>query len=184
MMMRKGISAVWIFFFLLFVFEGVSFSHHIRGLPHYSYKENYPQVPTFEETKINGNYEIIFSFFEIFDTGNTDLAVYIKNKITGKPYGGKVTFTVFAEGENPRDTDSYPAAPDMTNTYRVGWNHEKDGIYYLRISFVDDDGAERKEEFLMQIGKVPANWKLVGIASGGFLLLFAFVIIKKRMSSK
>lgn len=183
-MMRKRIINIGIFFLLLFIFEGTSFPHHIRGLPHYSYKENYPQVPTVEETKINGSYEIIFSYFNIFDTGNIDLAVYMKNRATGKPYAGKMTFTVFAENERPEDTDPYTAEPDMTNTYRVGWTHEKDGIYYLRISFNDDEGIERTEEFLLQIGKAPANWKLIGIAAGGFLLLFGLVVYKKRISSK
>ena len=183
-MMTKGISAVWILFLLLFIFEGISFSHHIRGLPHYSYKENYPQVPTVEETRINGNYEIVFSYFKIFDTGNIDLAVYVKNRVTGKPYAGEISFTVFAGNERPEDTDAYTAEADMTNTYRVGWTYEKDGIYYLRISFNDDEGIERTEEFLLQIGKVPANWKLIGIVTGCFLLLFALVIYKKRLSSK
>ncbi len=41
-----------------FLATGVSTAHHFKGLPHYNYFENYPQVPEEEFIGEVGDYEV------------------------------------------------------------------------------------------------------------------------------
>jgi len=146
-----------IFFFFLFLIPSLIHAHHIRGLPHYGYSENYPQIPTYEEIRDVDDWSINFSFIKIFETKKCDLAVYIKNLKTGKPFQGVVTFQVFAQREDPRDTDPFDTLLDPTNTFRVNWVYEEDGIYIVRIKFHDGQ-KQYAQDFRMQLGKTKLNW--------------------------
>ncbi|MBI5375730.1 MAG: hypothetical protein HZA77_09855 [Candidatus Schekmanbacteria bacterium] len=160
-------------------------AHHLAGLPHYGYQENYPKYSKVEEKRTSGDYEITFSYYKIYNTNTVELVVYIKNIKTGKPYSGSnVTFIVYSEAQHPEDTDPYVSNIATGNTYRAGWKYEIDGIYFMRVSFADEDGSIINEEFKMQIGEVGTNWKWIAITGGAFLLLFCIVVLKKRADMK
>lgn len=163
---------------LLLLITTTTYAHHIRGLPHYGYSENYPQIPTYEETRVVDRWEIIFSFIKIFETRNCDLAVYIKNRNTGKPFNGIVTFQVFGEREDPQKAHSVNARLDPTNTFRVGWSYEKDGIYTLRIRFADG-AQEYVEDFKMQMGEVGFQWLWLLLPGAVILILVVLIIVKR-----
>ena len=46
---------------LILLWPQTAAAHHILGLPHYSYKENYPQVPTLEYPATSGPYDILMT---------------------------------------------------------------------------------------------------------------------------
>ncbi len=157
-------------------------AHHIRGLPHYAYSENYPQVPVVEERRIADEWEYIFSYIRIFQTNNYDLAVYIKNTKTGKPFKGIVNYKVFGKGENPDIQHAHPTKADPTNTFRVGWSYENDGIYTVRIAF-DAGGKSYTEEFKMQVGEVGFNYLWV-ILPGIVVFTLLLLVVIKRLKEK
>jgi len=160
-------------------------AHHLAGLPHYGYQENYPKYSKVEEKRTSGDYEVTFSYYKIYNTNTVELVAYIKNLKTGKAYSGSnVTFLVYSETERPEDTDPYVSNIATGNTFRAGWKYEVDGIYFMRISFADENGNIINEEFKMQIGEVGTNWKWITIAAGCFLLLFSIVVLKKRSDMK
>ncbi len=152
-------------------------AHHIRGLPHYGYSKNYPQIPTYEEMRIVDEWNMNFSFIRIFETKKCDLAVYIKNLKTEKPFQGTVTFQVFKNREKKDRIDPpYDTLLDPTNTFRVGWEYEDDGLYIVRIQF-NDGKSNYVEDFRMQMGEVGFNWLwlvLPGVVIFIMALLVAF----------
>ena len=48
---------------ILAVLASSAAAHHILGLPHYSYKENYPQAPTLEYPAFTGPYDILLTSY-------------------------------------------------------------------------------------------------------------------------
>ncbi len=167
-----------VIFLGVFLITTSAHAHHIRGLPHYGYSKNYPQVPTYEESRVVDDWEISFSYIKIFETKNCDLAIYLKNTKTGKPFDGVMSFKVFGEHEDPHDVHAYDAHRH-TNTYRVGWVYEKDGIYTLRITF--NDGAKTYvEDFRMQMGNVGFNKFWLILPGVVILVLVVLNIIKRR----
>ncbi len=175
---------IWLILTMCLFFNATTASaHHIRGLPHYGYSENYPQTPTYEEIRVVDDWKVNFSYIKIFETKNCDLAVYLKNTKTGKPYAGKIRFKVFGEREDPEASPYYDTHFDPTNTFRVGWAYELDGVYIVRAQFFDE-GKEYIEDFRMQIGKVGFNplwWAIPGIF---VLILIILIAVKQRRSSK
>lgn len=160
-----------------------SSAHHIRGLPHYGYSENYPQIPTYEETRVVDPWEITFSFIRIFETKNCDLAVYIKNRKTGKPFNDTVTFQVFGQWEDPQKTHPFDARLDPTNTFRVGWVYEDDGIYTMRIRFTDGK-KKYAEDFKIQVGEVGFNLLWLILPGSVILILILLIVFKRREQDK
>src|SRR3989338_7415652 len=170
-----------VIFLGVFLITTSAHAHHIRGLPHYGYSKNYPQVPTYEESRVVDDWGISFSYIKIFETKNCDLAIYLKNTKTGKPFDGVMSFKVFGEHEDPHDVHAYDAHRH-TNTYRVGWVYEKDGIYTLRITF-NDGGKTYMEDFRMQMGNVGFN-KLWLILPASVVLMLVFLNVIKRLRGK
>lgn len=100
-----------------------------------------------------------FSYFDIFDTKNIDLAVYIKNVKTGEAYSGPVVFKVYGLNDDPNDENSnhpYSAEPNTSNTYKANWVYEKQGVYFLRVTFNGPEGLV-SEEFKFTMGRVGYN---------------------------
>ena len=48
----------------LVVMVGSASAHHFKGLPHYNYFENYPQVPEEEFLGDAGNYEVSLVLYD------------------------------------------------------------------------------------------------------------------------
>ncbi len=95
-----SVTALSIAFALVFL-AGSSFeakSHHIKGLPHYGYLENYPQTPTFELQATIAPYDIIVVTYLLEGLDKSLAAtpddamsyVTITNKETRKPYTGRL----------------------------------------------------------------------------------------------
>lgn len=157
-------------------------AHHIRGLPHYSYKDNYQQIPLVEEERKSGDWRTLFSYVKAFETKHYLLAMYIKNLKTDEPFKGIVNFKVFGADENPDKVMSYNASPDITNTYKAGWSYEKDGMYTVRIKFSDGERTYT-EDFMMQAGQTTFNY--LWLAIPGFIIVSLFgLTVAKRMREK
>ncbi len=159
-------------------------AHHIRGIPHYSYQENYPQAPLFEEFRDSGPWTLQFTFWPIPAQKALDLALYVKHTATDVPYDGAVTFRVYQHGEDLSEGNHpFEATANPRHIHKVGWVYEEDGIYYAEIS-LGEGGQAVKETFRFQVGKVKPNVIAIALITACLLLLIATVaIIKKRQLS-
>ena len=92
----KKTAAIGAVFLALLAFPQPVRAHHILGLPHYSYKENYPQAPTLEYPATTGPYDVLLTSYpgKPVPAEPANLAVYIKNRDTGVPYGEPITVQV------------------------------------------------------------------------------------------
>jgi ferredoxin-type protein NapH len=159
----------------------VAQAHHIRGIPHYSYQENYPQAPLFEEFRDSGPWTLQFTFWPVPTQKALDLALYVKHVTTGEPYDGPVTFRVYQHGEDlGEDNHPFAATANPRHIHKVGWVYEEDGVYYAEITVGEGDQAV-SETFQFQVGVVKPNYLLLGSVTAAILVLIASVaIIKKR----
>jgi len=159
-------------------------AHHIRGIPHYSYQDNYPQAPLIEEFRDSGSWTLQFTFWQVPGQKALDLALYVKNRATGKPYNGDVTFQVFMRGESKEQKKNHPfqALPNRRNIYKVGWVYEEDGVYFAEVTLRDGD-QRINETFRFQVGKPAPNYWLLGGVIAFIAGLMIFVAVAKRRSS-
>lgn len=116
---------------------GPAVAHHVKGMPHYGYLENYPQTPTFEKHIPAPPYEITLVTYlmeglvrEKSETPN-DAMIYvsIQNRETGKPYTGKLELTFKPSGQSSGDG----APGDGTTTRRFRAPLEET-VYRTRVS--------------------------------------------------
>jgi len=155
-------------------------AHHIRGIPHYSYQDNYPQAPLFEEFRDVGPWTLQFTFWPIPAQKALDLALYVKHATTGKPYDGAVTFRVYQHGEDLTDANHpFAATANPRHIHKVGWVYEEDGIYYAEITVGEGDQTVT-ETFRFQVGQVKPNYIVLGSIALAILALITTVAIIKR----
>jgi len=157
-------------------------AHHIRGIPHYSYQENYPQAPAFEEFRESGPWSMQFTYWQIPSQTALDLALYVKRRETDKPYSGAVKLQVFKQGEEETNTINHPfdAYANPRNIHKVGWVYEEAGVYIVKVDLGEGD-EKISERFNIQVGTVPPNyWFLGGSVMVVVGLMAGVAIIKKR----
>ncbi|TFH22224.1 MAG: hypothetical protein E4H03_08865, partial [Myxococcales bacterium] len=73
-----------------------STAHHILGVPHYAYDEDYPQTPVLTYRAEAGHYEVKTTAYpgEIVAGEPVTLHVYVRDLRTGAPYDGSVTIRI------------------------------------------------------------------------------------------
>ncbi len=154
-------------------------AHHIRGLPHYGYAENYPQNPTYEVQGVVDTFRVHLSAFEIYDTREVDIAVYVFNEEANKAYSEGLTISV-SDGST---TTSGPGVPDVSNTYHVRWVYEEGGIYQVEVTFYAG-GEPRGLTLPLKVGTA-GNWWSAGLTVGGVAAgLVIFLLIVARIKGQ
>jgi hypothetical protein len=172
-----------IIFFLIVVTlfsAGISESHHIRGIPHYSYRDNYPETPVYEVIQNVNDYEVTFTYYNIPGKTAFDLAVYIRDTVSNEPYKDPVVFLVFGKHDDPENSHPFTAYRNQTNIYKVGWVYEDEGDYFVRVTF-SDSVKQHNILFELIVGNRGGVWLylLLSVAS---VVLFAVVtgIVRKK----
>jgi hypothetical protein len=155
-------------------------AHHIRGIPHYTYSENYPNAPKVEYVREIDNVTLRMTYYEIPGTTSVDLAMYVKDNRSGKSFDGNVTYAVYAEDENPLKAHSVNASKNKNNIYKAGWSYEDKGLYFARVTF-ECDGQKVDEVFKMQIGATEVNYWFLGLVGGGVMALIVIVATIKGL---
>ncbi len=159
-------------------------AHHILGLPHYSYKENYPQVPVLEYPAKAGPYHVLLQCYPGKPTPGklADLAFYIKNEATGQPYPLPVrvrvleTFTFGQSREILPPTDVTP----FDGLHKISATFPQDGEYVVELT-MDVEGREEVIGFQMLAGNPSATPSiLIAIGVGLAIFLITVRAIKKK----
>jgi hypothetical protein len=97
---------IGIIFFLLGV-PGPAEAHHIRGLPHYGYTENYPQVPVNEMTLSQNGYTMNLTTYyfeglkkEVSLTPDAvQIYLHLRDETTGRAYTGPIGLEIRNKNE-------------------------------------------------------------------------------------
>jgi len=154
-------------------------AHHILGLPHYAYKENYPQAPVLEYPATAGPYDILLTSYP----GNpipgeaANLAFYIKDRRTGRPYDRPVNVRVYQTLSFGRTREILPITEcrSFDNLFKVSVTFMEDGEHVVELS-MEVEGATERIPFLMVAGN-PASGGgiLMAGAALGFLLFLVTV---------
>ena len=167
---------------LLLLSASIVESHHIRGIPHYSYRDNYPETPVYEFIQNTSHYEVTFTYYKIPGQTAFDLAVYVRDTINDLPYTDPVEFLVFGKHEDPNNSHPFTAYRNQTNIYKVGWVYEDEGDYFVRVTFAD---SVKKHNILfdLKVGNRSNVWLylLVSVAS---IIIFAAVVGVVRKKQK
>jgi len=158
--------------------------HHILGLPHYSYDENYPQVPVLEYETTMGPYSVLLQSYpgKPKPGDQTNLAFHIKNteakRSRTEPIKVRVLQT-FTFGSN-REVLSTTVEPIGEVLYRIYPTFPDEGEYVVELT-MDVDGEEQTVGFLMVVGDPsPTTSILVALGCGLGVFLITIRAIKKK----
>jgi len=164
-------------------------AHHILGLPHYSYKEDYPQRPTLEYPATTGPYKVLLTSYPGVPVPGeaANLAFYIKNVQTGEVYRDTISARVLQTstfGDNKVIMPLTTRTP-FDNEYKYYVTFPIDGEYVVELS-MPVEGRVEVIPFLIVAGQPTAMGSIVIAVSFGVIALFVVIraIQKKRQRRK
>jgi NAD-dependent dihydropyrimidine dehydrogenase PreA subunit len=167
------------------MFASPASGHHILGLPHYSYKENYPQRPTLEYPATTGPYSVLLTSYPGIPTPGepANLALYIKDQTAQRVYTKPITVRVLQTstfGDNTIIMEPTTREP-FDNEYKFHVTFPTDGEYIVELSIMVE-GRVEVIPFLMVAGEPTATASVV--VGGGFGVVFLFVVVRAIQKKK
>jgi len=161
------------------VFVNSASGHHILGLPHYSYKENYPQRPTLEYPAKTGPFDVLLTSYPGIPVPGepANLAFYIKNRETKKVYARPVTIRILQTSTFGDNTVVMPPTerPPFDNEHKFQFSFPVDGEYIIELSMAVE-GRTEVIPFLMIAGESNASASYILVVS--FMLVIGFIVIR------
>ncbi|MFT5465810.1 MAG: hypothetical protein ACI8UO_000906 [Verrucomicrobiales bacterium] len=157
---------------------GVLLAHHFKGLPHYNYFENYPQVPEEEFIGQAGDYEVSLVVYDfqginrdnVENPENVRLFLVIFNLQDNRVYGGPLTLDVLDRGEVAH-TLHMPES-ELENLYSMHRKLPDTGKYSLRLTLHDENDLVCTIPFQLSSQKIHwGNW--IGIGLGVLVVVAA-----------
>lgn len=187
--MRKPLQLVSSTLICLLIFWcGSTYAHHVLGRPAYSLNEDSNTPPGAHIETRSGNYEINYMVYPAFprpgETGRLNL--YVSRIDDGRPYQGKVTFTVrgdswFGSSQKTLGTQS----PD-DNVFRQKFTFDDKGNYIIQARF-EAEGKSHRIDFPLAVGPAwlvsPTTIVVVVLmlAVIGFSLLYRKRILRTKI---
>ena len=164
-----------------------AFAHHNKGLPHYGYYENYPQVPTEEYIAIQGRWEIgaVFFNFQGYDRRAADtpndvkIFLYLYDLERDVHYQGPLTVEIRQGNVVVSRFDRLLV--DEESVYSTRETLPQSGDYDL-VALVQ--GHEVILPFHVELTDNPINWLLIGGLGGPVALLFVLALVGRRRRRK
>lgn len=135
-------------------------AHHFKGLPHYNYFENYPEIPEKEFLGQVGDYEVslvVYDFQgiqrgEVDDPDMVRFFLVIFNLRNNDIYGGPLTLEVLDKGEvvhSERHKSS-----ELENLYSMHQELPDTGDYSLRLTLHSMDDLQCVIPFKLSSQKI------------------------------
>ncbi len=170
------LAAVWLFA------AGAATAHHFKGLPHYNYFENYPQVPEEEFIGDVGDYEVslVVYDFQGINRDNVDnpdmvrMFLMIFNLRDNGVYGGALTVEVLDRGKV--FLTEHHKSSELENLYSMHRDLPATGKYSMRMTLHDEGDLQCTIPFQLSSQKVNWTWWVIG----GLGLLVVIGIIGAR----
>ncbi len=175
---------------LALAFAGLSLpahAHHNKGLPHYGYFENYPQVPTEDMIAVSGRWEfggVLFNFQGLerrtSDTPNdVKFFIYAYDLDADATFRGPITFEIHQD-EQLVSTFTR-VGPDGEGVYITRETLPASGWYDLTYRFEAEDGpVVLTIPFEVDLAADAVNWPLIGGLFGGTSVVFGLAVIGRR----
>jgi hypothetical protein len=165
-------------------------AHHNKGLPHYGYFENYPQVPTEEYIRVEGRWEVgatVFNFQGLGDRESSDtpndvkIFAYIYDLEKDVGYEGPATIAIVSEGETVSVFERLE--PDGEGVYVSRETLPHSGDYSLEFTF---DEGEATLPFNVDLAADRVNWALLGGLGLAVLTAMSLALAgrKKRLARR
>jgi hypothetical protein len=133
---------------LLFMLVNAVKAHHYKGLPHYNYFDNYPQVPIFEYINETEDYTVFITIYN-FQGLSLDMVnspddvrfyVYLYNLNTDKSYVGEAQFNLYSHGELIKRFINIKQEEERIFSVKAAIKEQDDLI--LEAIFTDENGKE------------------------------------------
>lgn len=155
-------------------------AHHFKGLPHYNYFENYPQVPEEEFLGQAGEFEcslVVYDFQginreKVEEPDQVRLFLVVFSLRDNRVYQGPVTLEILDRGQVIHSVRLERA--ELENLYSLRRKLQDSGSYALRLTLHDSGGAECTIPFQLSTQRI--NWGrwigaalvlLIGVAAVG-----------------
>lgn len=168
---------------LLFV-PAPAFAHHNKGLPHYGYFENYPQVPTEESIAIHGRWEMGGTLFNFqgYDRRSADTPndvkffIYLYDLESDAHYQGPVEFEIRLDGETVTRFQRQQVDEEMI--YSTRETLPRTGEYEI-IAHMGDHGqlGHPRIYFDIELGDGGINWVFLTAIGAPVLFLFGLALL-------
>jgi ferredoxin-type protein NapH len=169
---------------LVFLIPLLAAAHHNKGLPHYGYYENYPQVPTQETIVVDGRWEMgatVFNFQglqrrDATTPNDVKIFVYIYDLERDENYVGPVRFVIESDGVEVSDFVRDGVDAELIYQTREIMPHS--GRYKLFAEFEVDGQKQRVAlEFDIDLSVDSVNWLVVAGIVAPTLPLLALALV-------
>jgi hypothetical protein len=159
-------------------------AHHILGVPHYAYDEDYPQTPVLTYSVEAGPNNVRMTGYP----GNPEpgkpcsLHVYISRLDTGEPFRGTVTMTVMRDRFLAPDPVVYgPVEAELEEAmFKFFPVFQDEANYTVRVAY-DVEGVPWVIDLPMVAGEPGSPWAVLAAIGGG---LFAFLVVMRAIRIK
>jgi hypothetical protein len=120
-------------------------AHHFKGLPHFNYFENYPQIPQEEFVGQAGRFEFSLVLYDFQGLNQQDMVqpedarlfLIAFDLLANTVYGGPASLEIL-DGDEPLVTSEVEGAQEE-NVYHIHATLPASGDYSLRVSLLDVD---------------------------------------------
>ena len=165
-------------------------AHHILGIPHYAYDEQYPQTPVLTYRVDAGPHEVKMTGYPgVPRPGErTSLHVYVVRRDTSAPFTGTVTLTVLRDRLLASDSIVYgPITATLEEAvFKFFPEFEAEANYLARIQF-DAEDEPWTIDLPIVVGEPGSPWlvvSIVGTVTVIFLLVVRALRIKQRRRTR
>jgi len=161
-------------------------THHILGIPHYAYSDEYPQVPFVEVIAQVGTHDLDFTWYPgIPDPGDRlRFKLYVLDRVTGEPYREPLRVEIvrkrFFGGAEAvaQPFEIRTGVGPEANDYKFFHTFDAAEAYEVRVHMPDGERIEMVP-FPVTIGRTDDRPLLYG-AAGILILAVAVVAVIKR----
>lgn len=179
--------STWLATLVLVTLPTVVVGHHILGIPHYKYGEDYPQIPYLEVIAQVGAMDLDFTYFPGRPKPGEDVRfkLYVHDRTTGEvyrdPLGVRVVRKTFLGGDTPISelfmihTGSGPER----NDYKFFLAFTEAEAYEVRVSFPNGDQVE-VIPFPVTIGETDDRPLILGAVGLLGLTVVSVAAVKRR----
>ncbi|MGM0578126.1 MAG: 4Fe-4S binding protein [Myxococcota bacterium] len=170
---------------LLLVPASPAEAHHNKGLPHYGYYENYPQVPTNDHVMVEGDWEMgatIFNFqgYDARQSSDTPrdvkFYVYLYDLEADENYTGPVDFEIRLDGEVVSAFSRETVDEELV--YSTRETLPETGDYELVADLPDGSGT-LSLPFHVDLNEGGVDWLLLGGLGFPVALVFLLALLGK-----
>ncbi len=182
-------GAIRLLLLALLLAPSTGWTHHILGVPHYAYDEDYPQTPVLTYRVEAGRFELRMTGYPgVIEPGDrATFHVYVTRLDGGAPFDGIVTMTVFEDqllGSDPIIYGPMEAELDE-RVFKFHPRFETEATYLLRVAF-EDEGDPWTIDLPMAVGEPGSPWAVIGgiaLAVLLFLIVIRAARIKRRRAT-